>query len=287
MLSGARSPWISLKLAVSVSTSGVVLANNRRFCASRICLAAVFASGHSFAGVVLIAGDLATLPSLSFDEYDVVVHTAMSDKNPVGMDKFAVDVFTASRRPFLYTSGVWVLGTTMKADESTKVNPLQLVVWRAEHEQQVLASGGAVLRPGCCYGGKQSLLAEWFASVEQGRPISIVGDGKNRWALVHLDDLADCYVHAIEQRATGILHAIDDTHASLNDCARALSKDAKIEHLPVDRKKLGSFADALTVDQVISSAATRRKLGWKPKRTFVSSIDEQWREWRSARELDQ
>lgn len=239
------------------------------------------------AGVGLIAGALSTLPSLEFAEYDAVVHTAVANKNPAGLDQTAVDVFTASGRPFLYTSGVWVLGNTTNADESTAVNPLQRVAWRVEHERQVLGSGGAVLRPGCGYGGKQSLLAEWFESLEKRGPIRIVGEGNNRWAFVHLEDLADCYVRAIEQRATGILHAIDDTHASLNECASALSKGATVEHLPVDRAKLGSFADALTVDQVISSEATRRKLGWKPKRTFTSSIDEQWREWRSAHEIDQ
>ena len=236
-------------------------------------------------GVVLVAGDLSTLPSINVGAYDAVVHTAMSEKNGVALDRTAVDVFTSSRRPFLYTSGVWVLGNTTKADETTKTNPLSLVAWRVEHEQSVLKSGGAVLRPGCVYGGGQSLLKDWFVSVEQKRSIPIVGDGKNRWAFVHLDDLADCYVRAIEQKATGVMHGIDDTHESLNDCARALSKD--IEHLPVDRQKLGAFADALLVDQVIASEATRQKLGWKPKRTFTSSIDEQWTEWRSARELDQ
>jgi nucleoside-diphosphate-sugar epimerase len=229
------------------------------------------------AGVVLVAGDLSTLPSLEFAEYDAVVHTAMAKRNAVALDRGAVDVFTKSGRPFLYTSGVWILGNTTKADETTKVNPLPIVAYRPAHEQLVIESGGAALRPGCVYGGKQSMFADWFASVEQVGPIRIVGDGKNRWALVGLDDLAACYLRAIEQRATGVLHAIDDTHASLNDCARALSKDAKIEHLPVDRAKLGPFADALLVDQVISSDATRRKLGWKPKQTFASA----------AREVDQ
>lgn len=239
------------------------------------------------AGVVLVAGDLSTLASLTFVGYDAVVHAAMSEKNTVALDKIAVDVFTQSRRPFLYTSGVWVLGSTTSADESAKPNPLELVVWRTAHEQQVLKSGGAVIRPGCVYGGRQSLFEEWFVSVEQNRPISIAGEGRNRWALVHVDDMADCYVRALELGASGVLHAIDDTHASLNDCALALSTDGRIDHVPADRRKLGSFADALLVDQVISSEATRQKLSWTPKRTFTSSIDEQWREWRSAREAGQ
>jgi nucleoside-diphosphate-sugar epimerase len=229
------------------------------------------------AGVVLIAGDLSALSSLEFNEYDAIVHTAVAKKNAVALDKGAVEVFTKSGRPFLYTSGVWILGNTTNANESTRVNPLPIVAFRSAHETLVLESGGAALRPGCVYGGRQSMFADWFTSVKEGAPIRIVGDGKNRWACVSLEDLADCYLRAIEQGATGVLHATDDTHSTLNDLARALSKDAKIEHVPVDREKLGPFADALLVDQVILSDATRRKLGWKPKQTFASA----------SRELDQ
>jgi hypothetical protein len=58
----------------------------------------------------------------------------------------------------------------------------------------------------------------------------------------------------------------------------------RIEHLPADaaRQKMGPFTDALVVDQQISSEATRRQLRWMPRRTFLASIDEQWREWREA-----
>jgi len=36
------------------------------------------------------------------------------------------------------------------------------------------------------------------------------------------------------------------------------------------------------VDQIVSSEATRRAIGWLPRRTFVNSMDEQWREFRAA-----
>ncbi|HEX9161351.1 MAG TPA: NAD-dependent epimerase/dehydratase family protein [Thermoanaerobaculia bacterium] len=239
------------------------------------------------AGVVIVAGDLSTLPTLAptLTDYDAFVHTAFSHKDSVALDKNAVDVFTSARGHFIYTSGVWVLGNTDRADESTKTNPLALVAWRVGHEQQVISGGGAALRPGCVYGGKQSMLAEWFAAAEQRQPIRIVGDGKNRWAMVDLDDLAACYVRAVESRAKGVLHAIDDTHRSLNDCARLLTE--KIEHTPADqaREKLGPFVDALTVDQVISSEKTRRNLQWTPKRTFFSSVEEQRREWRALQRV--
>ena len=83
-----------------------------------------------------------------------------------------------------------------------------------------------------------------------------------------------------------MLHGIDDTDATLEQCARAVAPNGELELIPLEaaRGKLGPFADALAVDQRISSSATRTLTGWTPRRTFIESIDEQWREWRGANE---
>ena len=231
-------------------------------------------------GVFIIAGDLSSLPNLSstLAEYDAVVHTAFSPKDAVAQDRIAVETLAAQKGCFVFTSGVWVLGAG-NSSESSKLNPLPLVAWRPAHENLALATGrGAVLRPGCVYGGKQSLLAGWFAAADQRGPLQVAGDGNNHWAMINVHDLADCVVRVIEQKATGIFHAVDDTRATLNECARAVAPSGKIDHVPAE----GPFGQALTVDQTVSSDATRQKLGWMPTRTFVSSIDEQWREWRAS-----
>jgi nucleoside-diphosphate-sugar epimerase len=235
-------------------------------------------------GAGLITGELEALPSLreQLEGYDAFVHAAQSRQNTVEADRIAVDTFTSLKGFFVYTSGVWVLGNTSTADEASDVNPLELVAWRASHEELALGSGGAVLRPGCVYGGRQSLLADWFAAATQNRAIEIVGDGANHWAMVDLHDLTDLYLRAIEKRAAGVLHGIDDTRATLDECARAVAPNGTIEHIPLDaaRRNLGPFADALAVDQQIDSKATREKTGWSPRRTFTSSVEEQWLEWR-------
>lgn len=236
-------------------------------------------------GVVLIAGDLDALPSLreQLAGYDAFVHMAQSRQNTVAADRAAVDTFIGLRGHVLYTSGVWVLGNTTGADESTPVNPLPLVAWRPAHEELVLAAGGAVLRPGCVYGGRQSLCADWFAASEQKRATNVVGDGTNRWAMVHLHDLTDLYLRALEQKATGVLHGIDDTNATLDECVHAVDASVAIEHVPLEvaRGSMGPFADALAVDQRITSTKTREQTGWNPQRTFTTSAEEQWQEWRA------
>ena len=239
-------------------------------------------------GAVIVAGDMASLPSLgeTLAGYDVFVHAAQSNTPDVAeLVSTAVGAFAAQKGFLIYTSGVWVLGnTTGVADESTPVNPLSLVAWRPGVERQALAAGGAVIRPGCVYGGKQSLLAGWFAAAQNGQPLRIVGDGENHWSFVNLHDLTDCYVRLVEQRIAGIFHAVDDTHATLDACAEAIAPEAAIEHVPAEvaRATMGPFVDALTIDQHVSSTATRQKLGWLPKRDVVGSVEEQWREWRAA-----
>ncbi len=234
-------------------------------------------------GVFIVAGDLRTLPELSetIAAHDVLIHAAFASKDPVEQDRIAVETFTSQRGFFIFTSGVWVLGNSngKVLDEWAPLNPIPLVAWRPAHETMALAYGrGAVLRPGCVYGGKQSLLADWFAAADQRRPLKIVGEGNNRWAMVDLHDLADCFVRLVEQRVNGIFHAVDDTRATLNECARTVVPSGKIEHVRGE----GPFAEALMANQIVSSEATRRKLGWTPRRTFVNSVAEQWREWRAA-----
>ena len=234
-------------------------------------------------GVFVVAGDLDSLPLLTdtLSAYDVLVHTAFSMQDPVAKDRIAVETLSSQKAFFVYTSGVWVLGNSngKTLDEKSRVNPLQLVAWRPEHEKIALAGGrGAVIRPGCVYGGRQSMFGDWFAAADQKRTLKVAGDGRNRWALVNLHDAADCYVRAVEQRATGIFHAVDDSRSTIDECVQAIAPAGKIEHAAAE----GFMAEALTANQVVSSEATRRTLGWTPRRTFTGSIDEQWREWRAA-----
>jgi nucleoside-diphosphate-sugar epimerase len=172
---------------------------------------------------------------------------------------------------------VWVLGNSTggrRFDEDSPTNPLPLVSWRPAHEQMVLRSGkNAVLRPGIVYGGRQSICAAWFAAADQKQPIEIVGDGRNRWPWVDVEELAQLYARAVEQKAAGILHGIDDTDTTVREAAESLGS--------VTSKNMdGPFADALKSNQIVSSEKTRRKLGWNPRKTFTSTLDEQWRDWR-------
>jgi nucleoside-diphosphate-sugar epimerase len=250
-------------------------------------------------GIRIVEGDLDSIDDLREEiaRAEVYVHTANSAERREELDEKAIHALTRhhDRRHFIYTSGVWVLGNTgsLAADEVAPPQPIEMVAWRPTHERYVLEEARdnfttTVLRPGCVYGGRQHLLRGWFDAAEKGEPLEIVGGGMNHWAMVHLDDLARCYARAVEKRTGGVLHAVDDTRATLRACAEAIvagsGKKSEVKEIPLAeaRKTMGPFADAIAIDQHVTSNSTRARLNWQPEREFVASVDEQWREWKKG-----
>ncbi|HYT05752.1 MAG TPA: NAD-dependent epimerase/dehydratase family protein [Gemmatimonadales bacterium] len=164
-----------------------------------------------------VIGDLANPKSYAdvAAECAVLVHAAFEySAQGVAKDKTAIEALVeAGRRgarpkTLIFTSGAWVHGDTgdRMVDETTPLNPVALVAWRPAHEQLVLQAPGVrglVIRPGCVYGGPGGLTAPWFADASAGKPPTVVGDGRNRWTMVHADDLADAYLRVGESGLGG------------------------------------------------------------------------------------
>lgn len=249
------------------------------------------------AGVKILRGELTELGNFAevVEAHDVAIHTAADRSDPAAADRAVLDaLLPIAGLRIVYTSGVWVFGNTGDAvvDESSPVQPISIVQWRPDHEERVLEEANdrsAVIRPGCVYGGRQSLLAGWFAAAANNEPLDLIGHGVNRWSMVYLDDLADLYLKVVEEEASGLFHATDDSRATLGQMAKAIIEGAGgsssvIRYRPLDEveKELGPFSEALALDQHVSSALTRSSLHWEPSVSFVHSIERQWEEWRQA-----
>lgn len=212
----------------------------------------------------------------------VLVHAAADyETDTSALDRAAVGSLLslagrgAGPKTVVYTSGVWVYGSTgdTLVDETSPLAPLPMSLPRVETERAVLTTlgvKGLVLRPGCVYGYGGSLTAGWFAGAAAGK-LEVVGDGSNRWAMVHADDCADAYVRAIESGIAGeIFNVTDRSRAPVRRlviaAARAAGFGGEIRWIPLEeaRKATGDFASALAFDQHVDSRKAVARLGWQP-----------------------
>src|SRR5215469_5480136 len=217
-------------------------------------------------------GSLATAAAAA----DGVIHAGTTNNGPIDHEAVRVmlDAMAGSGKPFVYTSGIWVVGDTggRIADESWPTRPVALVAWRADVEQLVLESAARsvrsiVIRPGVVYGRGGGIPAGFVESARETGAARHVGNGDNHWPVVDADDLADLYVRAVEKApAATLLIAAERAHR-VKEIAAAASSSGRTDVWPLDeaRKTLGDYADALALDQIMSSERAQTLLGWKPR----------------------
>lgn len=98
-----------------------------------------------------------------------------------------------------------------------------------------------------------------------------VDDGSNRWAAVHVNDAAECYVLALEKGLTGATyHAVAEGELKFRDIAQAIGDINKVPVVSKSaqevQKTFGDFIGAvLGMDVPASSEWTRQTLGWQPR----------------------
>jgi nucleoside-diphosphate-sugar epimerase len=189
---------------------------------------------------------------------------------------------------------VWVLGETPEpANEKAKVNPIPHSAWRAPTEKAVLkaASGAirtAVVRPGIVYGGGRGIVGDLLKDANRGL-VRVIGSGENHWPLVYDRDLGDLYARLIASPdAKGIYHANDEGDERVNDIVEAIREAAHVRpslrHVPLAeaRTKMGTYADALALDQKVRSPRARA-LGWTPSlRSVAGNVSRLFEEYRRA-----
>jgi nucleoside-diphosphate-sugar epimerase len=232
---------------------------------------------------------------------DGVIHAATEYGPRVReIDAAAIDVFTTlprSKRFLIYTSGIWVLGPApAPIDETAPLNPIEIVAWRPAHEARVLDAASAgfraiVVRPGVVYGGSRGIVGDVLKDAANSL-VRIVGRGDNHWPLIYDRDLGELYVRLVNTpEASGVYHATDGGAETVNEIVAALAEHAptepSIRHVPLAeaRKKMGPYADALALDQIVRSPRARA-LGWAPTLHSVAGnaarLFEEWKRGKAA-----
>jgi nucleoside-diphosphate-sugar epimerase len=208
-----------------------------------------------------------------------------------------------SGKPFIFTSGSAIFGVFTKGEASATIfeedHPVPLpasvfapllaqvpqplidafggsMAARAETEKAVLSAAGVrgiVIRPGLVYGeGRGYDLPNLVALTKTHGAAPHLGVGGVRQGYVHLDDLVELYVLALERAPAGtMLHGVTDEIA-LGDLAAAVSRllgsGGRTENLSLMElyTRGGGGGVSLSVNKRLASEKTKKVLNWTPTR---------------------
>ncbi|QAY72150.1 NAD-dependent epimerase/dehydratase family protein [Agromyces protaetiae] len=234
-------------------------------------------------GARAVIGDVTDVSwfASALEDADGAIHLAVPDEGAEAFNTAIVDAaisaYAGTGKRFVLTSGIWEFGAGDLRDDEP-VDPPALVAWRVPIEERLLASdvNAVVVAPGLVYGrglGFGNVVAD--APRAASGAIRLVGDGKQHWSWVHVDDLARLYELAVTSpEASGRIIAVDGTPVPMRAFAEALAlaedvPGVEAESADASRERLGTaFADALLLDER-AAGAKARSLGWTPEHTSV------------------
>lgn len=185
---------------------------------------------------------------------------------------------------FVHTGGIWIYGSGADITEGSPFQPLPISGWRADGQALVNAAPNtAIVAPAVVY-GQGSGIVRSLIEAPRGSGVAptvpLVGDGTQHWTTVHLDDIADLYVLAYENRsAHGVYIGASGVNPTVQDLGDAIASAWDVaggtapETADASRERLGAdFADALLLDQQATGSRARTELGWRP--AGASVLDE-------------
>lgn len=255
-------------------------------------LALVRRPGSEPAGSVAVTGDLTDArtmrAALSRSEVDTVLHCAAetgAQSDPaklraanVGGMLNLIDACQSVPRPprVVFTSTVVTgdSGGRLMTESDRPTVETDYGRTKQEGEQMLAASGldVAIVRPCHVYGPGGWWANEIIPLLRRPGRFAIVGSGENLWDVVHVDDVANACVLAVESAAPGSLyHCADDTPTTYREfmerTAAAIGA-GRPRSLPVwlARRAAGSGpVAALVRSGRTANDKLKTQLGWQPR----------------------
>jgi nucleoside-diphosphate-sugar epimerase len=211
---------------------------------------------------------------------DALIHTAATgDERSPQLDGGVVDaVAAAGVLVHVHTGGVWVHGDGDAITEETPFAAPAIVAWRQEIEERALASQTArtvIIEPAIVYGHRKGitrLLAE--GPRDASGALELIGSGDQRWGTVHVDDVADLYVRALEHDTARGRYLAAPTAHTVREIGLAVADEVAPSTREATEARLGApFAEALLLDQNVATTRAQDELGWSPSRpTLVQEL---------------
>lgn len=184
-------------------------------------------------------------------------------------------VLEGSNRPFVITSGTAIAAPAGRISTEDDPPVPSSVIPRGASEEAAdnVASRGvrvSVIRLPQVHDRAKQGLVTWAIEMAREKGVSAyIGDGQNRWAAVHRNDVAPLYRLALEKGTSHARYnAVAEEGVTMRDIAEAIGRALKLpvisitpEQAPEHFGWLGHFAG---LDMPSSSALTQQRLGWHP-----------------------
>ena len=241
-------------------------------------------------GIEPLRGTLADFNTIAqaAKECDAVINTASAD------DSFSVEAIIeglgGSGRPFIHTSGTSVVSDRAAGEysdatftEDSPFEPLPERMMRVAIDRTVLMAArkrirSVVIRPSLIYGRGHGLNPN---SVQIPRLLELakkhgvarhVGRGLNVWSHVHIDDVVDLYLLALEHAPACSLFYAENGEAPWKSLASAIGRllgfGPETKDWPIEEAVREWGVNAITSfgsNSRVSALKARKMLGWAPK----------------------
>ena len=222
---------------------------------------------------------------------DAVINAASSD-NRAAVEAF-IDALAGSGKVFLHTSGSSIVGDASGGEGTDRIYledqlpaPAADKAARVAIDDLVLAAAGrgvrsAVLCNTLIYGHgalpRDSVqLPRLLKQARKSGIVRHVGRGLNIWSNVHIDDVVDLYLLALEKTEAGTFYFVESGEASFRDMSAAIARALQLgepQDWPLEQAKeewgyeMASYG--LGSNSRVRGERARRQLGWAPHRPPV------------------
>jgi nucleoside-diphosphate-sugar epimerase len=272
----------------------------------------LIAAGHSVRGLVRDPAKADTLRALQIEPVigdlddhellmaearraDAVIDAANSD-HAAAVESF-IEALAGSDKLLIHTSGSSVIGDDAGGDwlsvnvfdEDTPLiveplkQPRNAIDCRVRKAAQ-LGIRSVVICPSNIYGVGSGLTERSFQIpflVDRAREngvVRIVGKGINRWSNVHIEDVAELYLLALQKAPAGAFYFIENGEASFKEIGDAIAERMElgsVQSWPVSEATLhwGEMHAHYTfgTNSRVRAKRARKELGWAPRHS--SAID--------------
>ena len=221
---------------------------------------------------------------------DAVINAANAEHR--GAVEAILPALAGSDRPFLQTSGSSIVADLAAGersdkvyDEDTPVHPLPGRKERVALNDAVLAAAArrvraVVICPSLIYGAGRGVNASsiqipWLVALAKKHGVpKHIGRGLNIWSNVHIDDLVDLYLLALDKAPPGAFYYVENGENSIREACQAIGRMLGLG----ERTEPMTLAEAAALwgegaanytmgsNSRVRAVRARRELGWAPHR---------------------